>query len=60
MFRERQKRLRIVRAVLSIAGAFAGALLGVIVSAFVWPDQVPGIGFMAGAAFGFMLGRVVR
>lgn len=60
MFRERQKRLRILRIGLSAAGAFAGALLGVMASTVVWPDQVPGIGFTAGAALGFMLGRLVR
>ena len=60
VFRERQKRLRVLRMVLSVLGAFAGAFLGVMVSAIVWPDQVPGIGFTAGAALGFMLGRVVR
>ena len=60
MFKAQQKRRRILRGVVSIAGAIAGASLGVIVSTFVWPDEVPGIGFMAGAALGFMLGRLVR
>lgn len=60
MFKEQQRRLRILRVVLSVGGAFAGAFLGVIVSTIVWPDEVPGIGFMAGAAVGFMLGRIVR
>ena len=60
MLKERQRRLRILRVALSIGGAFAGAFLGVVVSTMVWPDEVPGIGFMAGAVAGFLLGRVVR
>ena len=60
MFKERQRRLRILRVLLSTVGAFFGAFLGVAVSTMVWPDEVPGIGFMAGAVVGFLLGRVVR
>jgi hypothetical protein len=60
VLRQDQKRLRILRIVLSVLGAFAGAVLGVLASFVIWPDDVPGIGFMAGAAVGFMLGRVVR
>ena len=60
MFKARQKRLRILRVALSVTGAFVGALLGVAVSTIVWPDQVPGIGFTAGAVVGFLLGRIIR
>ena len=60
MLKGLQRRRRILRVALSIGGAFAGAFLGVAVSTMVWPDQVPGIGFMAGAVAGFLFGRVVR